>query len=159
MAKAKAKAKSKAGSKKKTAAAKNTSKTRPTGVSVAAYIGAIASAERRKDCKALLELMTDVTGEKPKMWGPSIVGFGSYHYKYESGREGDCCRAGFSSGSGHLTLYATAEAPAVKALLAKLGKHRASKACVYINKLADVDLGVVRQIVAASLAEVKRLHG
>ena len=152
-------AKAKAQSKKKTTAAKSAIKTRPTTVTAAAYIRAIASAERRKDCQALVALMTDITGEKPRMWGPSIVGFGTYHYRYESGREGDMCRTGFSSGSGHLTLYVTAEAPAVKALLPRLGKHRASKACVYINKLSDVDLDVVRQVVEASLAEVKRQYG
>ena len=107
-------------------------KTKPTKVSAASYIAAIDDEVRRADCKALVNLMKRITGCAPKMWGPSIVGFDSVHYKYASGHEGDCCLVGFSSGKAHISLYLLSgyEDPATKALLTRLGKHKTGKACL-----------------------------
>jgi hypothetical protein len=134
-------------------------KTKPTQASVDGYIAAIDDESRRKDCTALTKLMTKATKQKPKMWGTSIVGFGSYHYKYESGREGDSCLTGFSSRKGDISIYLTASFPGHDELLARLGKHKMAKACLYIRKLSDVDSKVLEQLVAGSVAEVKRRYG
>ncbi len=133
-------------------------KTKPTGASVESYLGAIEDATRRKDCDFLVKLMTKVTRSPATMWGPTIVGFGSYHYTYESGREGDACVTGFSSRKLDLTVYLTASSPEQEALLAKLGKHRMTKACLYIRRLSDVDTQVLEQLVAGSVAEVRRRY-
>jgi hypothetical protein len=133
-------------------------KTKLTGVSVESYLGAIESDERQKDCRALAKLMAKATGEKPKMWGPSIVGFGSYHYKYDSGREGDSCLTGFSSRKGEIAIYLMAEFPKRDQLLAKLGKHKTGKGCLYIKTMSDVDPKVLEQLVAGTLAERARKH-
>jgi hypothetical protein len=133
-------------------------KTQPTKASVAAYIAAIDDADRRQDCRALVKLMTAVTGRKPVMWGPSIVGFDAYHYKYESGHEGDCCLLGFSSRKADLTLYLYAGFDGAEALLAKLGRHRTSKACLYVKRLSDLDLGVLEQLLRHSAAELRRRY-
>src|SRR5262245_24308052 len=114
-------------------------KTKATGASVAGYLDAIEDESRRKDCKAIAKLMEKATKEKPKMWGTSIVGFGSYHYKYPSGHEGDSCLAGFASRKGDITLYLGAEVLAQTPLMSKLGKHKVGKGCLYIRSLADVD--------------------
>lgn len=134
-------------------------KTQATEASVADYIAAIADETRRKDCVALAKLMTRATNEKPKMWGAAIVGFGSYHYKYESGREGDSCLAGFSSRKGDISIYLLASFPERDALLAKLGKHKVAKACLYVRRLADIDPAVLEQLVANSVAERRRRTG
>ena len=120
-------------------------KTRPTAVSVDDFLDGVEHSGRRADGKAVRAMMERVTGEPAVMWGPSIVGFGSYHYRYPSGHEGDMCRLGFSPRSANLVLY-TGGFPEYEALLAKLGKHKRSKACLYLNKLADVDLGVLEEI-------------
>ena len=133
-------------------------KTKATDLSVESYLSAIEDESRRKDCEALAKLMSKVTKEPPKMWGTSIVGFGSYHYKYESGREGDSCLAGFSSRKGDITLYLAANFPGHEELLAKLGKHKMGKGCLYIRKLGDVDLKTLEQLVASSFEERKRAH-
>jgi hypothetical protein len=135
-------------------------KTKPTDVSVSSYLAGIESETRRKDCKEVAALMKRVTGCAPRMWGPSIVGFDSYHYKYESGREGDACVAGFSSGKGHLTVYLLMgyEGATTKALLAKLGKHKTGKSCLYINRLSDVELPILEKLVVQSVAEVRRRY-
>jgi len=104
-------------------------------------------------------LMTRATKQKPKMWGTSIVGFGSYHYKYESGREGDSCLTGFSSRKGDISVYLVASFPGREKLLAKLGKHKMAKGCLYVRKLSDVDPEVLEQIIVRSVAERKRHHG
>ncbi len=130
-------------------------KTRETGASVASYMAAIADDDRRKDCKALAKLMTKVTKEPAKMWGTSIVGFGSVHYKYDSGREGDMCLVGFSSRKAEISVYGTGSAPAREKLLAKLGKHKTGKGCLYIARLDDVDLGVLEQLITASVRTKK----
>ncbi|MCW5930007.1 MAG: DUF1801 domain-containing protein [Chitinophagaceae bacterium] len=134
-------------------------KTKPTHASVEDYIAAIPDAERRGDCQVLVKLMSKVTRETPRMWGPSIVGFGTYHYQYESGREGDCCVTGFSSRSGAISIYLMARNAEQEALLTTLGKHKSGKACLYVRRLADVDLKVLRQLVELSMAEVRRRCG
>jgi len=125
-------------------------KTKPTKVSVAAYIDSLAEPSRRADAKALVKLMKTASGEKPQMWGPSIIGFGSYHYKYESGREGDMPLVGFSPRRPATVLYGLSSDS--KALLAKLGKHTTGKGCVYIKKLADVDQRVLEAMVVEAVA-------
>jgi hypothetical protein len=131
-------------------------KTTLTEASVEEYIANIADEGRRADCVALAKLMSAVTRKPPKMWGPAIVGFGQYHYQYDSGREGDMCLAGFSSRKADLTVYVFTEGQ--EALLARLGKHRRSKACLYLKRLADVDQAVLKKVIAASVAEVKRRY-
>jgi len=133
-------------------------KTQATRASVDEYIGAIADESRRHDCATLSKLMAKATGQPPTMWGTSIVGFGSYHYKYESGREGDSCLTGFSSRKTDISIYLTAGFPGREALLEKLGKHKMAKACLSVRKLADVDLKVLAQLVSRSAAERKRRH-
>lgn len=133
-------------------------KTIPTGASVAAYFAAIEDEGRRNDCKALAKLMTKVTKHKPVMWGTGIVGFGSYHYVYESGREGDSCVLGFASRKGDITIYGVLDFPAMEKLLAKLGRHKGGKGCLYVRKLDDIDPKVLEQLFAGTLAERKRRH-
>jgi len=132
-------------------------KTKATTSSVDAYIEAISDESRRKDCRALAKLMARATKHKPVMWGTAIVGFGSYHYKYDSGREGDSCLVGFSSRKGDISIYLTASFPGRENLLAKLGKHKLAKACLYVRSLSDIDAKVLEQLVAGS-AEARRRH-
>jgi hypothetical protein len=122
------------------------------GGSVTAFIKAIADATRRTDAKALVGLMQAASGEKPQMWGRSIIGFGSYHYKYESGREGDMPIIGFSPRKAASVLYGMFASDDCKALLPKLGKHTTGKGCLYIKKLTEVDQQVLRAIVVKSVA-------
>lgn len=130
-------------------------KTKPTDASADDYIDAIEGEERRDDCRALVKLISKITKHKPVMWGPSIVGFGRYHYKYDSGREGDSCLTGFSSRKGDISVYLVASGPDQENLLKRLGKHKMGKACLYIRKLRDVDLKILEQLVSGSVAEVK----
>jgi hypothetical protein len=123
-------------------------KTTETEGSVDSYLAAIQDESRRKDCEALVKLMSRATKHLPRMWGSSIVGFGSYHYKYASGREGDICLVGFSSRKSDITLYGLNAAPNHEALIEKLGKHNAGKGCLYIKNLADIDLKVLEKLVA-----------
>ena len=134
-------------------------KTKAAESNVADYLAAIEDEGRRKDCAALCELMAKVTKQPPKMWGTSIVGFGSYHYRYESGREGDSCLVGFSSRKGDISVYGLAGSPEREQLLAMLGKHKTGKGCLYIRKLSDIDLKVLGQLVASSVAEKMRTQG
>ena len=127
-------------------------KTQPTKLSVAAFIDGLTDRTKRADVKALVKLIQSATGEKPKMWGPSIIGFGSYHYKYESGREGDMPLAGFSPRKAATVLYCMTGFSDSEALLAKLGKHTTGKGCLYIKKLADVDHNVLGAQVVKSVA-------
>jgi len=124
-------------------------KTKPTGASVDEFIAAVEKPTRRADAIVVRDLMERISGEPATMWGPSIIGFGTYHYRYASGHEGDMCRIGFSPRSANLVLY-VGGFPEYKDLLAKLGKHRRSVACLYLNKLADVDLAVLEQIIGRS---------
>jgi hypothetical protein len=130
-------------------------KTKPTEVSVADFLDKTAGTARQ-DCNTLMAIMEKVTGEKPKMWGASIVGFGQYHYKYASGHEGDICITGFSPRKANLSLYVLAGAEGQSDLLAKLGKHKASKGCLYIKKLDDVNLDVLEMIVINCVNTVKK---
>jgi hypothetical protein len=132
-------------------------KTRPTKVSVSAFISAITDPARRADAKALVKLMQSVTGEKPKMWGPSIIGFGSYHYTYDTGREGDMPLAGFSPRKAATVVYCTGIKDS-KTLLTKLGKHTTGGGCLCIKKLADVDQQVLKAMVVKSVAAIKTRH-
>ncbi|MGD0865015.1 MAG: DUF1801 domain-containing protein [Rhizomicrobium sp.] len=131
-------------------------KTRATKASVAAFVDGIAEPAKRADAKALVELMQKATGEKPAMWGPSIIGFGSYHYVYDSGHEGDMPLVGFSPRKAATVLYVRAGTPGTEALLAKLGKHTAGKGCVYIKKLADVDETILEKLVAKCVADMRK---
>ncbi|HKX92102.1 MAG TPA: DUF1801 domain-containing protein [Sphingomicrobium sp.] len=126
-------------------------KTKATDASVHAFLDAVPNPRRRADGKALRALMARITGAPAVMWGPSIVGFGAYHYRYASGHEGDMCRTGFSPRSAHLVLY-VGGFPEYEGLLARLGKHKRSTACLYLNKLADVDLGILEEIVRRTWA-------
>jgi hypothetical protein len=134
-------------------------KTKVTQASVEKYLVAIEDDARRRDCEALARLMTKATKMPAKMWGESIVGFGSYHYKYESGREGDSCLAGFSSRKGDISVYGMAGFSAQQELLSRLGKHKMGKSCLYIRKLSDVDLKVLEQLIVGSVVEMNRRHG
>lgn len=127
-------------------------KTKPTVVEPHAFVASIEHDTRRTDGLTLLTMMSEETGEDPVMWGPSIVGFGSYHYVYESGREGDAPRVGFSPRKASLSLYGLTSAPESAALLDRLGKHKVGKSCLYVNKLADVDEDVLRELVRAGYA-------
>ena len=124
-------------------------KTKATKVSVAEFIDALTDPSRRSDAKALVKLMQKAAGEKPKMWGPSIIGFGSYHYTYDSGREGDMPVVAFSPRKAATVLYGLSDA---EALLPKLGKHTRGKGCLYIKKLADVDQKVLETMAAKAVA-------
>ena len=133
-------------------------KTKATHASVDAYIDAIVDPARRADCQAIARLMQAITGERPRMWGSSIVGFGSYHYTYESGREGDACATGFSSRKSDISVYLTANFPGQEELLARLGKHKMGKACLSIRRLSDVDIGVLEQLVARSVEAIRKRY-
>lgn len=133
-------------------------KTTPTKGSVRGYFAAIGDDRRRKDCETLAMLMSKATKCPPQMWGSSIVGFGTYHYKYESGREGDSCLVGFSSRRSDISVYGLHAAVDAAKLLARLGKHKTGKGCVYIKTLADVDQRVLATLVARAAAEKKRQH-
>ena len=140
--------------------AKYAAKTTPTAVSFTAYLAGIDDPERRADCKALAALMKRSTGCAPKLWGTSIVGFDTYHYKYASGHEGDTCVVGFASRKTELTLYLAPgyEDAGTKALLAALGKHKAGKGCLHVKRLADVDMTALEALVAKSVTETRRRH-
>jgi Domain of unknown function (DU1801) len=127
-------------------------KTKPTEVSVATFIGGITDESQRADAKVLVKLMQSASGEKPKMWGPSIIGFGSIHYKYESGREGDMPLIGFSPRKAANVLYGAIGFSGADALLAKVGKHTTGKGCLYIKKLEDIDKKVLETMLVKSVA-------
>ena len=133
-------------------------KTKPTAASVDDYLAARASSEQLADCKALMALLEKVTKQPPKMWGPSIVGYGSYTYKYESGRTGESCLTGFAVRGKELVVYLVAEGNGQQSLLSKLGKHKMGKACLYFKRLADLDAKVLEALVVGSVAETKRRH-
>lgn len=126
-------------------------KTSPHEGSVTRFLDQVGNPQKKKDSQVLLKMMKEITGEKPIMWGPSIVGFGSYHYKYESGREGDWFVTGFSPRKQNLTLYIMPGFGRYPELMKKLGKHKTGKSCLYINKLDDVDLDILQELVAESV--------
>ncbi len=131
-------------------------KTIPTNESVEQFLNMIADEQKRKDSFAILELIRQVTGMEPKMWGSSIIGFGSYHYKYESGREGDSIITGFSPRKQNLAIYILGGFEESGDLLQKLGKHTTGKGCLYIKRLADVDLPTLKSLIEASVKYVER---
>ncbi|HEU4890635.1 MAG TPA: DUF1801 domain-containing protein [Vicinamibacterales bacterium] len=133
-------------------------KTKPTDASVEDYIASRANAQQRTDCQELLAVLERITRQPPKMWGPSIVGYGSYRYTYESGRTGEAPLAGFAIRGRELVVYLLAEGDKQKVLLAKLGKHKMTKSCLYFKQLADLDKSVLEQLVARSVAEAKRRY-
>ncbi len=126
-------------------------KTKQTKASVDKFISTIKDENIRKDCYTIIKIMKSVTKEEPKMWGLSIIGFGTYHYKYASGREGDMCIAGFSPRKQNLTIYLEPGFTKQKALLEKLGKHKTSKVCLYIKSLKDVDVKILKELIANSV--------
>lgn len=133
-------------------------KTKPVEVSAERHIAAIANEEQRNDARTLVALMRRVTKQEPRMWGPSIVGFGSYHYKYASGHEGDSALAAFAVRGSELVVYIAESFADRDVLFATLGKHKTGKVCVYIRRLANVDLKVLETLVARSVAETKRRY-
>lgn len=132
-------------------------KTKVNDASVTEFLNGVVDERRRKDCFELLKLMKQITKEEPKMWGASIVGFGSYHYKGKSGREGDWMLTGFSPRKQNLTLYVMGSFDARPALLKKLGKCKTSVGCLYLKTLADVDMKVLKELVQASVTHTKAL--
>jgi hypothetical protein len=130
-------------------------KTKPTQASVKEFLNQITDKERRDDCFAVVKIMEEITGDKPKMWGPSIVGFGTYHYKYASGREGDWPVTGFSPRKKDLTLYIMMGFEKHTELMQKLGKHSTGKSCLYIKRLSDVHVPTLKKLIKKS---VKDLH-
>lgn len=134
------------------------SKTKKTGASVADFIAAIENDGQRADAKALVKLMKKVTGMQPKLWGPSMVGFGTYHYKYASGREGDWFLTGFAPRKGNLSIYIMAGFTGYDALMKKLGKHKTGVSCLYVKRLADIDMKVLERLVTKSVAHMKKTY-
>lgn len=133
-------------------------KTKPTGASVEAYLASRAGPDQLADCKALMAIFKRVTKQAPKMWGPSIVGYGSYSYTYESGRSGEACLTGFAVRGSEFVAYVSMESPSQAALLKRLGKHRTGKVCLYFRRLADLDVKVLEALVAGSVADMKRKY-
>ena len=132
--------------------AKNENKTQPTDVSPADFIASVEHDRRREDGEVLLKWFEEVTGYTPRMWGPSLIGYGRYHYKYDSGREGDMLITGFSPRKANLVMYIMPGYRDMGEKLARLGKHKLGKSCLYINKLADIDMDVLREIVEDGVA-------
>ena len=134
--------------------AKAENKTRATEINPASFVAAVEPEKKRADAEALLSLFNRVTRLKPKMWGPSIIGYGRYHYKYESGREGEFMLTGFSPRKQNLSIYIIPgyRFGDMEDKLSRLGKHKLGKSCLYINKLADVDLAVLEEIILDGLA-------
>lgn len=133
-------------------------KTIETKNSVAGFLKTIKDEQKRKDCSAIIELITKNTGLEPKMWGSSIVGFGSYHYKYESGREGDAPLTGLAARSNGITIYLVSVFEKREELLAKFGKHKTDKGCVQIRKLEDIDTGILIKMVKNTIAYNKKKY-
>lgn len=134
-------------------------KTKATEASVKDFLDAIPDERARKDCRAIAALMKKATGAAPKLWGPAIVGFGQYHYKYESGREGDWFLTGFSPRKQNLTLYIMAGFDRYDELMARLGKFKTGKSCLYVKRLADIDQKVLKELITASVKHMKKLYG
>lgn len=133
-------------------------KMKETGASVTEFIEAINHERKKAEAYTLLDVFKEVTGYEAKMWGPSIIGFGKYHYKYASGREGDAPLVGFSPRKARISLYLDYEGEERDVYLAKLGKHAASKACIYVNKIADIDVDVLKELIKHSLDKYKQLY-
>lgn len=134
--------------------AKSGNKTVETSVDPEAFVSAVADPEQQSDARKLVSLMSRLSGKPPKMWGPSIIGFGQYHYRYESGREGDMCRIGFSPRKGQTVIYLVDGYEQQQDNLARLGKHKIGKSCLYIKRLSDIDENVLEAMVQASLSHM-----
>lgn len=133
-------------------------KTKPTEIDVGEFIAKVEDPRKRADSHALVEMMSRLSGEPPKMWGPTIIGFGSYHYKYASGHEGDACMAGFSPRKAEFSIYLSPEPTETReALLAKLGKHRMGKGCLYVKRLDGLDMKVLEALVKDGITAAKRI--
>lgn len=130
----------------------STNKTQPTDVSVVKFLTGVTPEQKRQDAFTLLEMMERLSGYQAQMWGPSIVGFGQYHYRYDSGREGDFMRIGFSPRKANISLYIIAGFEQHRELLDQLGKHKTGKSCLYVNKLSDIKLGILEQLITEELA-------
>ncbi len=130
-------------------------KTKPTKESVKDFLNKVEDPERRADCFAVAKIMEEITGEKPKMWGPSIVGFGTYHYKYASGNEGDWPITGFSPRKKDLTLYIMVGYDRYAELMARLGKHSTGKSCLYIKKLSDIHMPTLKKLIKLGIKDLK----
>jgi len=133
-------------------------KTTETDSSVEAFIQAVPNLTKQQDSWQLIKILQNLSGFEPKMWGPSIIGFGSYHYKYDSGHEGDAPLAGFSPRKDAISLYLWPTFDSKDTLLQKFGKFKTGKSCIYIKKLADIDLEILEELVSASIKEVKKLY-
>lgn len=133
----------------------NENKTQPTEVSVSDFLASIDDEQKRADSQVVAQLMEAATGEPPKMWGPSIVGYGTYHYVYASGREGDWMLTGFSPRKTALTVYLMAGVERQTELLAKLGKYKTGKSCLYIKRLSDINLDVLREMIGVSVEQMR----
>ena len=131
-------------------------KTKKNTADVAAFLDGIENEKRREDCRAVVAMMAEVTGEPPAMWGDSIIGFGSYHYRYPTGREGDWMATGVSPRKQSLTLYIMTGFPRHEALMQKLGRYKTGKSCLYVKKLEDVDTDVLRELVRESYERVSK---
>ncbi len=131
-------------------------KTKPTDQPVESFLDNVTDEKVRADCYAIIRLMKKVTGLQPTMWGPAIIGFGNYHYKYASGHEGDCCITGFSPRKQQITLYVLAGFPGQSDLLKKLGKHKAGKGCLYIKKLEDVNPEILESLIRQTVDFMKK---
>jgi hypothetical protein len=134
-------------------------KTTPTTTTVSAFLASIADSDRRRECRTLLALMRRATGKSPVMWAGGIVGFGSYHYRYASGREGDWFLTGFAPRKRDLTIYVMAGFGRYEALMKQLGPHTTGVSCLYVKRLADIDLAVLEELVGASAQHVQRTYG
>ena len=133
-------------------------KTKPTKMKVSTFLDAVEDENKRKDCRELVTLMKSVTGKNPKMWGTAIVGFGSYHYKYKSGREGDWMATGFSPRKQNISIYIMPGFLDYGAMMNKLGKYTAGKSCLYVKELDDIDRGILRKLVEKSVADMKQMY-
>lgn len=131
--------------------------TRPRDESVEAFIASIENDTMRHDCLRVIEIMRDVTGESPRIWGSGMVGFGSYRYRYDSGREGEWFITGFSPRKANLTLYLMAGFEEFEPLLAKLGKHKTGKSCLYVKRLDDIDESILRELIASSVRHTQSM--
>lgn len=134
-------------------------KTKENKASVKDFLNAIENGQKRADCFGVQKVMEEATGQKAKMWGSSIVGFGSYHYKYDSGHEGDMCKVGFSPRKANITLYISMGTKADPELLKKLGKHKVSGSCLHINKLADIDKVILKKMVKDAYDGMTKQYG
>ena len=130
-------------------------KTKRNAASVAEFIATVSDEQKRADSKVLVDMMREITGHPPEMWGTSIIGFGSYHYKYKSGREGDWMLCGFSPRKQNMTVYLMGSSKEIESMIASIGKHKRSVGCLYFKRLDDLDVEVLKQVISASVDKIK----